>query len=100
MARLNILTEEVTQDNKFRDTMQKLSKNPNACLRHSLRNDRLIIFFYKEHMVIPRSSSSVPQNLAEFHDITFEGQLVFFFFCFTYKQISSVLLGRNETGCT
>lgn len=51
-------------------------------------------------MVIPRSSSSVPQNLAEFHDITFEGQLVFFFFCFTYKQISSVLLGRNETGCT
>lgn len=31
-------------------------------------------------MVIPRSSSSVPQNLAEFHDITFEGQLGFFFF--------------------
>ena len=77
--------EEIKQDVKLQKTMQDLIINPMSHAGYTLRDQKL---FYKEKLVLSKSSSRIPIILKEFHSSLVGGHSGIFR---TYKRIADLV---------
>ena len=78
-------TEEIKQDDKLQKIMQDLIIDPASHMGYTLRDQKL---FYKEKLVLSKSSSRIPIILKEFHSSLVGGHSGIFK---TYKRIASLV---------
>ena len=78
-------TEEIKQDDKLQKIMQDLIIDPTSHMGYTLRDQKL---FYKEKLMLSKSSSRIPIILKEFHSSLIGGHSGIFR---TYKRIASLV---------
>ncbi|WVZ06906.1 hypothetical protein V8G54_020252 [Vigna mungo] len=76
---------EVQMDEKLREIIQELLRDPNAHKGYKFLHGRL---YYRGRIVIPKGSSKIPLILKEFHDTAGGGHSRYFR---TYKRIARFL---------